>query len=99
MDFSANPAMKYMQYMMPVIFWFMFNLTAAGLTCYMFFSNLLNIAQTILGKRLLFDNDKIRASLELNKSRPRKQGGFRDRLEQMMKEQQRIQQERAKKGK
>ncbi len=99
MDFSANPAMKYMQYLMPVIFWFMFNLTAAGLTCYMFFSNLLNIAQTILGKRFLFDTDKIRASLELNKTKPRKQGGFRDRLEQMMKEQQRIQQERAKKGK
>ncbi len=98
MDFSANPAMKYMQYLMPVIFWFMFNKTAAGLTCYMFFSNLLNILQTIMGKRLLFDNDKIRASLELNKSKPKKQGGFRDRLEKMMKEQQRIQQENAKKS-
>ncbi len=97
MDFSANPAMKYMQYLMPVIFWFMFNKTAAGLTCYMFFSNLLNIAQTILGKRFLFDTEAIRASLELNKSKPKKQGGFRDRLEQMMKEQQRIQQEKAKK--
>jgi YidC/Oxa1 family membrane protein insertase len=97
MDFSANPAMKYMQYLMPVIFWFMFNKTAAGLTCYMFFSNLLNIAQTILGKQFLFDNDKIRAGLELNKTKPRKQGGFRDRLETMMKEQQRIQQDKAKK--
>ncbi len=97
MDFSANPAMKYMTYLMPVIFWFMFNKTAAGLTCYMFFSNLLNIAQTILGKRFLFDNDAMRASLELNKLKPKKQGGFRDRLENMMKEQQRIQQEKAKK--
>ncbi|MBP6523398.1 MAG: membrane protein insertase YidC, partial [Saprospiraceae bacterium] len=42
MDFSANPAMLYMQYLMPLMFWFMFNKTAAGLTCYMFFSNLLN---------------------------------------------------------
>ena len=88
-----------MQYLMPVIFWFMFNKTAAGLTCYMFFSNLLNIAQTILGKRFLFDNEKIRGELELNKTKPRKTGGFRDRLENMMKEQQRIQQERDKKPK
>lgn len=99
MDFSANPAMKYMQYLMPVIFWFMFNKTAAGLTCYMFFSNLLNIGQTILGRSLLFDTDKIRGELELNKTKPRKKGGFRERLEDMMKEQQRQAQERDKKNK
>jgi len=99
MDFSANPAMKYMQYLMPVIFWFMFNKTAAGLTCYMFFSNLLNIGQTILGRSLLFDTDKIRGELELNKTKPRKKGGFRERLETMMKEQQRQALEREKKTK
>ncbi len=99
MDFSANPAMKYMQYLMPVIFWFMFNKTAAGLTCYMFFSNLLNIGQTLLGRNLLFDTDKIRGELELNKSKPRKKGGFRERLETMMKEQQKQQLERDKKTK
>ncbi|MBK9108290.1 MAG: membrane protein insertase YidC [Saprospiraceae bacterium] len=96
MDFSANPAMKYMQYLMPVIFWFMFNKTAAGLTCYMFFSNILNIFQTLLGKYYLFDQNKIRAELELNKAKPKKTGGFRERLEQMMKEQQKAQQEKAK---
>ena len=96
MDFSANPAMLYMQYLMPFIFWFMFNKTAAGLTCYMFFSNLLNIAQTIVGKNYLFDSDKIRDTLELNKSKPKKKGGFQAKLETMMKEQQRIQQEKAK---
>lgn len=94
MDFSANPAMLYMQYLMPFIFWFMFNKTAAGLTCYMFFSNLLNIAQTILGKKYLFDQDKIRAALEVNKSKPKKQSGFSARFQEMVKEQQRIQQER-----
>jgi YidC/Oxa1 family membrane protein insertase len=97
MDFSSNPAMLYMQYLMPVMFWVMFNKTAAGLTVYMFFSNLLNIAQTILGKNFLFDTEKIRAKLELNKSKPKKQGGFRDRFESLMKEQQRIQQEKLKK--
>ncbi len=77
----------------------MFNKTASGLTCYMFFSNVLNIGQTLLGKYYLFDQDKIRAELELNKSKPKKQGGFRDRLETMMKEQQKLQQEKAKQNK
>ena len=77
----------------------MFNKTASGLTCYMFFSNILNIAQTLLGKYYLFDQEKIRAELELNKAKPKKQGGFRDRLEQMMKEQQRVAQEKAKQNK
>ncbi|MDQ3142855.1 MAG: membrane protein insertase YidC [Bacteroidota bacterium] len=96
MDFSAQPAMKYMQYAMPVIFWFMFNRTAAGLTCYMFFSNLLNIAQTIVGKNYLFNQNLLREKLEKNKSKPKKQGGFQDRLQQMMKEQQKTQAERLK---
>lgn len=95
-DFSANPSMLYMQYIMPLFFWVMFNKTAAGLTCYMFFSNLLNIGQTILGKSLLFNTEKIRASLELNKSKLKKQGGFQQKLEQMMKERQRLEQEKLK---
>ncbi|MBK8404684.1 MAG: YidC/Oxa1 family insertase periplasmic-domain containing protein [Saprospiraceae bacterium] len=96
MDFSANPAMLYMQYLMPLMFWFMFNKTAAGLTCYMFFSNLLNIIQTILGRSYLFNHDKIRDQLELNKNKPKKKGGFQERLEQMMKEKQRMEQEKLK---
>ncbi len=98
-DFSANPAMLYMQYLMPLFFWFMFNKTAAGLTCYMFFSNLLNIGQTIMGRSILFNTEKIRASLELNKLKPKKKGGFQSKLEEMMKERQRLEQERIKNSK
>ncbi|MEO6190915.1 MAG: membrane protein insertase YidC, partial [Saprospiraceae bacterium] len=98
-DFSANPAMLYMQYIMPFFFWFMFNKTAAGLTCYMFFSNLLNIGQTVLGRSILFDTEKIRASLELNKAKPKKQGGFQQKIADMMKERQKIEQEKLKNSK
>ena len=98
-DFSANPAMLYMQYIMPFFFWFMFNKTAAGLTCYMFFSNLLNIGQTVLGRSILFDTEKIRASLELNKAKPKKQGGFQQKIADMMKERQKIEQEKIKNSK
>lgn len=88
MDLSANPAMKYVQYFMPVMFLGFFNSYAAGLTCYMFFSNLINILQTIFTKKFVFDEDKIRTELLKEKSKPKKKSGFAVRLEEAMKKQQ-----------
>lgn len=88
--------MKYMQYAMPVMFMFFFNSFASGLTLYLCFSNILNIGQTVFTKRFLIDNDKILAGLEAKKSKPKKTGGFRERLENAMKEQQRLQEEKTK---
>lgn len=87
-DFSMNPAMKYMQYFMPLFFLFFFNNSAAGLTAYMSFSNILNIGQTLGGKALLFPESKMKAELQTSKAKPKKKGGFQERLEAMMKEQQ-----------
>jgi len=90
MDMSnMNPALKYMQYLMPVMFLVFFNSYASGLTLYLLYSNLLNIAQTVGAKRLLFDEDKVLETLNQNKAKPKKEGGFQARLEQAMKEQQR----------
>ena len=89
MDYSAQPAMKYMQYIMPVMFLGFFNSFAAGLTCYLLFSNLINIGQTIVTKNFIIDQDKLLAQLEENKKKPKKKSGFRARLEEAMKEQQR----------
>lgn len=91
--------MKYMQYFMPVMFMFFFNSFASGLTLYLCFSNILNISQTVATKQFLIDNEKIRAELEANKNKPQKSGGWRDRFEQAMKEQQKIQAERGKQPK
>ncbi|MFN0037771.1 MAG: membrane protein insertase YidC [Saprospiraceae bacterium] len=91
--------MKYMQYTMPVFFMFFFNSFASGLTLYLCFSNILNIAQTLVTKEYLIDKEKIMAQLEINKAKPKKQSGFRARLDQAMKEQQRMQEEKAKKEK
>ncbi|MBL7783971.1 MAG: membrane protein insertase YidC [Saprospiraceae bacterium] len=88
--------MQYMQYAMPVMFMFFFNSFASGLTLYLCFSNILNIGQTVFTKKFLIDNDKILAELEAKKNQPKKTGGFRERLENAMKEQQRIQEEKAK---
>ena len=88
--------MKYMQYFMPVAFMFFFNSFASGLTLYLCFSNILNIGQTVATKQFFIDNEKIQAELEANKNKPKKGGGWRDRFEQAMKEQQRLQAEKAK---
>lgn len=94
MDMSANPAMKYMQYLMPIMFLGFFNTYASGLTCYLFFSNLFNIGQTVVTKNYIIDQDKVRAELEENKKKPKKKSGFQERLEAAMKEQQRVQAQR-----
>lgn len=96
MDMSANPAMKYVQYMMPIMFFVFFNNYASGLTCYMFFSNLFNIAQTVLTKRFIFDDEKIMAELNIQKAKPKKKNSFQSRLEDAMKKQQQVQQDKSK---
>ncbi len=88
--------MKYMQYGMPIMFMFFFNTFASGLTLYLCFSNLLNIGQTFFTKAFLIDHEKIKKQLEANKNRPRKAGGWRDRLEAAMREQQRLREEQVK---
>ncbi len=88
--------MKYMQYGMPVMFMFFFNSFASGLTLYLCFSNLLNIGQTFFTKAFLIDHEKIKKQLEANRNRPRKPGGWRDRIDAMMREQQRLREEQAK---
>lgn len=92
MDMSMNPMMKNMQYMMPVMFLFFFNNFAAGLTCYLLFSNVLNVIQTIVTKEYIIDKEKIAQELEDYRKKPKKKkkGGFQERLETALKEQQKL---------
>jgi YidC/Oxa1 family membrane protein insertase len=99
MDMSVNPAMKYMQYFMPVMFLFFFNNFAAGLTCYLLFSNIFNIAQTLITKNVIIDQEKIAAELERNRSKPKKKKGFQKRLQDALDEQRKIQADRDKQKK
>lgn len=96
-DLSANPAMKYVQYIMPVMFLAFFNNYASGLTVYMFFSNLINILQTVITKNYIFDESKIRAQLLKEKEKPKKKSGFQARLEEAMRQQQAIQEQKKQK--
>lgn len=88
MDYSAQPMMKYFQYIMPILFLGFSNSFASGLTAYLFFSNTFNIFQTIITKNFLIDEDKLRAKMEKNKAKPKKTNGFSARLQEALKEQQ-----------
>jgi len=92
MDFSAQPMMKYIQYFMPLMFIFIFNSYASGLTCYLFFSSLINISQIIITKNFIINHDKVRAEIAEHRKKPKK-AGFAQKLEKAMKQQQ-AQQER-----
>ncbi len=98
MDMSANPAMKYMQYAMPVMFMGFFNSFAAGLTCYLFFSNSMNIIQNIVTKEYIIDKGKIEKEMEEHKKKPKKKGGFQERLQNALEEQKKIQAQREAQG-
>ena len=94
MNAMSNPMMKYMQYGMPIMFLFFFNGFSSGLTCYLFFSSLFNIAQTVITKNYLINHDKIKKELAEYKKKPKKKGGFQERLAKALEEQQKIQAER-----
>jgi YidC/Oxa1 family membrane protein insertase len=86
------PGMNMMMYLMPLMFFFMFNQSSAGLSYYFLVSTLISIAQT-MAFRFGINEKKLLAKLEANKKKPKKKSGFMKRLE----EAQRMQQEQLKK--
>ena len=89
--------MRWMMYLMPLMFLFFFNDYAAGLSYYYFVSLLFTIIQTMIF-RWTVDDKKVLAEIEANakKKGNQKKSGFAARLEAMQREQQRIAREQAK---
>ena len=84
------PAMKWMMYLMPVMFLFVLNNYPAGLNYYYFISTLISIL-TMIVLRKTTNEEKLLAQLESNKkkNKDKKKSGFAARLEAMQKEQER----------
>ena len=99
-DNQQMAAMKWMMYLMPVMFFFIFNEYASGLSYYYFISSLISIL-IMWGMRRMTDEKKLLAQLEANKKAPSQQrpSGLMAKLEALQKEQERLQQERQKRGK
>ena len=93
------PGMKWMMYLMPLMFLFIFNNYAAGLSYYYFVSLLITIIQTY-SFRLIINDEKVRAKLHekrKNSDKKPKKSGFAARLEKMQREQMAYQREQLKK--
>lgn len=84
---ASMPGMKWMMYLMPVMFLFFFNDYAAGLSYYYFLSLLITIVQTWIFRKVV-DEKKVRAEMLANAKKPRKKSGFMARLEEAQRQQQ-----------
>lgn len=78
--------MKTYSYLMPIIFLFVLNSFAAGLTWYYFVSNVITFAQQAITKTFV-DDTKIRAQLDANKikNKDKKPSGLQGRIAEAMK--------------
>lgn len=83
---AQMPQLKWMMYLMPVIFLFVLNSYASGLNYYYFLANIITFGQQFIFTKLV-DDKKIHAQIQLNKLKPKstKISGFQQKLEEMAK--------------
>lgn len=97
-DTGANPqmaAMKWVSYLMPIMFLFILNDYPSGLNYYYFISTLISVVTTIILRKTT-NEAALLAQLEANKKDPKKMKstGFAARLEAMQKQQEELMKQR-----
>jgi len=87
---SSNqmPGMKWMMYLMPILFLGFLNNYSAGLSWYYFLANMITFGQTWVMQKFVIDSDALHAKIQENKKKPVQASKFQQRLEQMVKERQ-----------
>lgn len=78
------PNMKFLMYLSPIMMLFFFNNYASGLSLYYLTSNLITIGIMLVIKNFIIDEDKIHAKIQENKKKPKKQGKFARKMQEMM---------------
>ena len=96
MTSNQMPGMKWMMYLMPIMFLGFFNSYASSLSYYYFLANVFTFSQMYFMKRFV-DDDKLLAQLEENKKKPKKKSKFQKKLEEMQKKQEQQMKKRKKK--
>jgi YidC/Oxa1 family membrane protein insertase len=84
---GATGQMKWMGYIMPVVFMGVLNSLSAGLNYYYFCANMITFGQQWLIRKFVND-DEIHRRIQENKKKPVKKSKFQERLEGMAKAQQ-----------
>lgn len=79
--------MKWMMYLMPLMFLGIFNNYSAGLSYYYLLVNLISFAQMGVF-RLIIDEKKLRTQIQLNKTKPVTKSKWQARMENFVKQQQ-----------
>src|SRR5205085_12640961 len=79
MTTATNPQMKWMMYLMPILFLGFFNNYSAGLSYYYFLSNIFGFGQQYLFKAFIEEN-KIHLQIQENRKKPVKKSGFQQRM-------------------
>ena len=95
MDYSSNPQMKpmkWMMYLMPIMFFAIFNNYSSGLSYYYMLVNIITFIQMFVFRKMISE-DKVRATIEENKKKPQKKSNFQKRLEEAQKQQAKLQQQ------
>ena len=96
---GASGQMKYIGYIMPIVFLGVLNSYPSGLNYYYFLANMLTFAQQFLIKSMV-DDEKIHKTLQDNKAKPveqKKKSKFQARLDDYMRQQQQAQIQQKKK--
>ena len=87
--------MKFMSlYLMPIMMFFICNNLSSGLSYYYLLSNLITMAMTWYIRKYVVTEDKVRADMMLNASKPQKKSKWQMRLEEAQRMQQQMQQNR-----
>jgi YidC/Oxa1 family membrane protein insertase len=89
-----NPMMKYLPFIMPVMFLGIFNKLPAALTFYYFVSNVITLGLQFVIQQWIIDPEKIHAKIQAKKNEPPKE----NKLMKKMMEMQKQNEERMKKG-
>ena len=84
MQQPGMPNMKVIMYISPLVMLVFFNNYASGLSLYYFVSNLITIGIMLVIKKVIIDEDKILAKIEMNKKKPKKKGKFARKMQQIM---------------
>ena len=91
---TGNPMMKYMPYIFPVVLLGIFNSLPSALTWYYTVSNVITLVLQLIIQKVIIDDKKIHAEIQLNKTKPKTKSKWQERLEQMQDAQKKAQQKK-----
>jgi len=85
---QSNPMMKYLPFIMPVMFLGIFNKLPASLTFYYFVSNVITLGLQFVIQNYIINPDKIHAAIQAKKNEAPKENKLMARMAEMQKAQQ-----------